>query len=77
MVFRYKVLFYFDDDEKIEIGLIVADSYTDAATKITNVYGEDLLSIEKLKQISHREEVIVFPSDEESVIDKIEDDYIW
>lgn len=57
--------------------MIVADSYADAATKITNVYGEDLLSIEKLKQISHREEVIVFPSDEESVIDKIEDDYIW
>lgn len=76
MVFRYKVIIDFGDNESSEIGLIVASSYTEATSKIVNTYQEDLISIEKLKQITN-DEIIVFPNEEEKVIDKIEDNYIW
>lgn len=73
MIFRYKVIFC---DDIFGIGLIFADSYASATNKIENTYGEDLISIEKLKLIAD-DNLITFPNDKEDMIDIVEDNYIW
>lgn len=78
MIYRYKVKYNIDDVDFEEFGIVPADSFGSAATKLEEYYGQDLLSIEKLKPIMEYDNVIPFPKENgETILDKMEDEYIW
>lgn len=43
--FLYKVVYYFDDEEHIENGLLYAPNFTEAAKQLEDYYGEDMTNI--------------------------------
>lgn len=77
-IFRYKVKVYFDEKEMdICQGILFADKYEDAIALLTNQYGEkELQDVLCLRAIADGA-VIEIPDEEEYVIDKIEENWIW
>lgn len=78
MIYRYKVKCDIEDVDFEEVGIVPADSFGSAATKLEEYYGQDLLSIEKLTPIMENDHAIPFPKENgEAILDKMEDEYIW
>lgn len=77
-IFRYKVKVYSEED-KFEIyqGVLFADCYGDAMSLLVEQYGEkEIEDILCLRTIADGV-VIPFSDEEEYIIDKIEENWIW
>ena len=46
-MYKYKVNYYcsYDDQEKLDVGIVAAQTYAEAATKLVEAWGEDLIDI--------------------------------
>lgn len=77
-IFRYKVKIYSEEDGfEIYQGVLFADCYGDAMSLLVEQYGEkEIEDILCLRTIADGA-VIPFPDEEEYVIDKIEENWIW
>jgi hypothetical protein len=77
-IFRYKIKVYSEEDGfKIYQGVLFADCYEDAMSLLVEQYGEkEIEDILCLRTIADGA-VIPFPDEEEYVIDKIEENWIW
>lgn len=77
-IFRYKVKVYSDEKEMdICQGVLFADCYGDAMALLTNQYGEKELQDVLCLRIIADGAVIEIPDEEEYIIDKIEENWIW
>lgn len=77
-IFRYKVKVYSEEEEMyICQGILFADCYKDAMDLLVKQYGEkELEDILCLRTIADGA-VIEIPDEEEYIIDKIEENWIW
>ena len=77
-VYRYKIkVILLNDKESAVCGIIFARNYKEAVEQLIYYYGEDpVQDILCLRAIGN-EAVIEMPHEFESMIDKIEDEWIW
>lgn len=77
-IFRYKARIYFEENgTNIYQGILFADCYKDAMDLLVKQYGEkEIEDILCLRTIAD-DAVIEIPDEEEYIIDKIEENWIW